>query len=376
MINPFKKIIDTGMSMLSSSSSDSAIGIDIGTSSIKIVQIKKKSGRALLETYGSIALGPYAETDIGKITNLPPEKIVQALNEVLKESGTTTKASALAIPSQSSLIFIIELPAQVKESEFPNIIPTEARKYIPVPITEVSLDYFLLPKKQSSFEEDNNPDVQKDTAEKNQVLVVAIQNDTISKYQSIVTQCGLEAGFFELEIFSSIRANLDHDLSPVMVFDFGASKTRLSIVEFGTVKSFHTINRGACDLTESISKSLDIPFLKAEEMKKEFGLLDNQIEKSIPEIMKVHIDYIFSETNSVLLDYEKKNNKTISKILLTGGGSLTKGFKETASNTFTVPVEMGNPFSKVGAPAFLDKVLKATGPEFATAIGLALRKLQ
>ena len=111
------------------------------------------------------------------------------------------------------------------------------------------------------------------------MLVVAIQNDAVSKYRSIVSQCSLEASFFEIEIFSSIRANFEHELSLVLLMDFGASSTKLSLVEFGMVKNHHTINRGGADISSSISKSLDIPFPKAEEMKKEFGLFENPIEK-------------------------------------------------------------------------------------------------
>jgi type IV pilus assembly protein PilM len=376
MDNPFKKIIDSASDLFSGSSNENAVGIDIGSSMIKIVEIKKKEGRAVLETYGAISLGPYAELDIGRVTNLPPEKIIEALKEVLKDSGVTTKKSALAIPVVSSLIFTIELPPNVKESEVDSIVKTEARKYIPVPITEVSLDYFILPKKEQSFAESHNPEAPTISVEKIEVLVVAIQNDAVAKYRSVVSGAEIEADFFEVEIFSSIRSNFEHELSPVLLMDFGASKTKLSIVEFGTVKSFHTVNRGGADITDSISKSLSIPFAKAEELKKEFGLFDNPAEKSLADIIKLHVDYIVSETNDVLLGYEKKYGRTISKVVLTGGGALLKGLKETAGNSFKADVEVGHPFSKIGAPAFLDKVLEATGPEFAVALGLALRKLQ
>ena len=111
-------------------------------------------------------------------------------------------------------------------------------------------------------------------------------------------------------------------------------------------------------------------------MKKEYGLYGNPNEKSLADIIKTHTDYIFSETNNVLLGYEKKYNRTISKVILTGGGSLMKGIKETAENNFKAEVEVGHPFSKIGAPVFLDKVLESSGPLFAVALGLALRKLQ
>jgi type IV pilus assembly protein PilM len=280
---------------------------------------------------------------------------------------------------QSSLIFTIELPIQVKESEMASIIPTEARKYIPVPITEVSLDYFTLPQKEASFEEmneTNNGDTSKPPTGKTNVLVVATQNDAIAKYRSIVSLCSLSASFFEIEIFSSIRSNFEHELSPVLLLDFGASRTKLSIVEFGMVKSYHTIDRGGADISDSISKSLSIPFSEAEKMKKEFGLLGNGTEKSLPDIIRIHIDYIFSEANNALLSYEKKNNRTISKVIFTGGGSILKGLKESAISNFRAELEVGHPFSKVNTPAFLEKVLDTMGPEFAVALGLALRKLQ
>ena len=375
MDNPLKKIFgSTGL--FASDQGGSAVGIDIGSSAIKVVEIKKKGGKAVLETYGAIALGPYGGLDIGAVTNLPAEKIVEALKEVLKQSGVTSRETALAIPVQLSLIFTLELPASVKAEEMGEIVPTEARKYIPVPITEVSLDYFVLPQKELSFEEENNPSLPVAEVGKKEVLVIALQNDAVAKYRSIISQCALSASFFEIEIFSSIRANFEHELSLVLLMDFGASRTKLTLVEFGMVKSYHTINRGGADITFSISKTLGIAFAEAEKMKKEFGLFENGAEKTLSDIIKTHLDYIFSETNNVLLGYEKKYGRTISKVILSGGGSLLKGLKEVADNNFRAETEIGHPFGKVGAPAFLDKVLTATGPEFAVAIGLALRKLQ
>lgn len=375
MDNPLKKIFGN-IGSLVGGTEDNAVGIDIGSSAIKIVEIKRKGGKAILETYGAIALGPYDNLDAGAVANLPVEKISEALKEVLKQSDTTAVSAAFSIPIQSSLIFSVELPLQVKETEISEVVATEARKYIPVPVTEVSLDYFKLPQKEPSFLEMNSSDIQATPNEKVNVLVVATQNDAVSKYRSIVSEANLSASFFEIEIFSSIRANFEHELSPVLLMDFGASRTKLSIVEFGMVKSYHSIERGGAYITESISKSLSIPFAEAEKMKKEFGLFGNPTEKSLSDIIKIHTDYIFSETNNVLLGYEKKYNRAISKVIFSGGGSLLKGLKEVAMNNFQAEIELGHPFSKVGAPAFLQKVLETMGPEFAVALGLALRKLQ
>ena len=377
MSNFFSDIISnlTG----SKDSKDSAVGIDIGASAIKIVEIKKKGSRAVLETYGSIALGPYAETDAGTLANLPVEKVVEALKEVLKQSGVNSSSGAFSIPVQSSLIFVVDLPASVKEGEMASIIPTEARKYIPVPITEVSLDYFVLPQKEKSFEEMNRT-IDATTLDKGKdrknVLVVATQNDVVSRYRSIVSECSLNSSFLEIEIFSSIRSNFEHELSPVLLIDFGASRTKLSIIEFGMLKTYHTIDKGGADITDAISHSLSISFSEAEKMKKDFGLFGSPVEKSLVDIIKVHTDYIFSETNNVILGYEKKYDRTITKIIFSGGGSLLKGLKDVAVNNFKADIEFGHPFSKVNSPVFLSKVLDTMGPEFAVAIGLSLRKLE
>lgn len=375
MINPFKTIF-SGVNVLGNDGSGSAVGIDIGTSAIKIVELKKKGGKAVLETYGAISLAPYAGEDIGKVTNLPVEKITEALKEVLKQSSVTTNAAALSIPVQSSLIFVLDLPGQIKENDLTSVVQVEARRYIPVPINEVSLDYFVLPEKEASFEELHSEDGVATRTEKKRVLVVATQNDAVSKYRSIVTGAELSSSFFEIEVFSSVRSNFEHELSLVLLLDFGASRTKLSLVEFGMVKGYHTIDRGGADISDSISKSLSVPFSEAEKMKKEFGLFTNPTDKNVSEIVKVHVDYIFSEANNAILAYEKKYNKTVSKVILSGGGALLKGLKEAAQDNFRAEIELGHPFNKVGTPPFLEKVLATMGPEFAVSIGLALRKLQ
>src|SRR6185436_14489280 len=131
MDNPLKKLFSK-ISGLGAIEESSAIGIDIGSSAIKVVEIKKRGGRAILETYGSIALGPDVTLDAGRTTNAPVEKIAEALTEVLKQAGVTQTSGGFAIPVQSSLIFTIELPVAVKETEMTAIVSTEARKYIPV----------------------------------------------------------------------------------------------------------------------------------------------------------------------------------------------------------------------------------------------------
>lgn len=375
--NPLKGILGKFSGILKSSSGGSAIGIDIGASSIKVVQIKKEGGRAVLETYGSLSTGPYAEGEIGQVVPVAEEQLVAALNDLFKEANVSTKNAAVSIPASSSLVFLVELPPNIAEKDLSNIVQTEARKYIPVPITEVSLDWWAIPNRSSDNVTDDSPKLTKEQIqnESTKVLVAAIHNDTLSKYQGLITDAKLQSDFFEIEMFSNVRAVTDKDLSTVMLLDIGASKTKVSIVDRGVIQDFHMINKASQDITTALANGLQIPFMEAEKMKKDFGLTDNPKNPKSQEITKSTLDYIFFEVNNVLLNYEKKYNKTVSKIILTGGGVMLKGFLEMATEKFSTQVVLGNPFSKIQAPAFLENVLAESGPEFGVAAGLALRKL-
>lgn len=382
MDNSVKKIIKDGLESVSNifhseKDSTSALGIDIGSSAIKVVQLKKKGGKAILETYGALALGPYAKTDIGAVTNLKTDDIAKALLDVIKESNVTINSGIFAIPSSSSLVFTLSLPDSIDEDQLPSIIPTEARKYIPVPISEVSLDWTIVPKEPESFSDDSKKEKESSGETKTSnldVLVVAIHKETLTRYQDILQKTQIEADSFEMEIFGNIRSSLYHDLSPVLIMDFGASKTKLSIVEAGVVRVFHVVNRGSADITKNISQSLGVSFSEAEKLKREVGF-DKTINAEVEDIVRLATNYIFSDTNSVVFNYEKKYNKSISKVVLTGGGSLLKGLLDYAKENLHTEVIHTNPFAKTEAPAFLQPVLEASGPEFSVAVGLAIRQL-
>ena len=353
-----------------------ALGIDIGSSAIKIVQLKKKNSQAVLETYGELSLGPYAGVTIGQAASLPTDKISQAVSDLMKEKevNVTTNKCGLSIPFASSLVSLIEMP-DVSQAQLASMVPFEARKYIPVPISEVMLDWSVIPKTElrSEPEPEELGSTHKEPVNKVDVLLVAIHNETIARYQEIVTKANLEAGFFEIEIFSTMRSVLDEALKPVMIMDMGAASTKLYIIERGIIRSSHTINRGSQDITGAISKALGISPEEAEILKRKSGLLGEN--PSLASAVTLTLDYIFSDVNSTLLAFEKKYNRTVSKAILVGGGSALKGLLPLAKESFKTEVVIGDPFSKVSSPAFLQNILKETGPEFAVAIGLALRKL-
>ncbi len=370
MDNPFKNFF--------AKNDTNVIGVDIGSSSIKVVQLAKIKGRAVLKTYGSLALGPYAGLTVGQSVNLTSDKIIEIVKDLLRESNVTTRSAGVGIPMRSSLVTLLEIPSSVPEASLRQIIPIEARKYIPVPISEVALDWWVLPKEQEkAFDYEmfgtKGPAVPET---KTEVLLISIHNEVLNNFNQIVNGALLQTSFFEIEMFATIRSLVDREQGVLMMMDVGASVTKLYIVERGVVRKSHVINKGSQDITLALSQGLQVSPEKAEKIKRNLASLEEGDRKKILEITTFTLDFIFSEASTVMLMYQKRYNKDISKVILTGGGVAMEGFLQAARSHFGTEVIIGNPFAKVDTPAFLSEILQTTGLDFAVAVGLALRKLQ
>lgn len=358
----------------------SVIGIDIGSSSLKIVQVKKKKGKAVLETYGEIALGPYSKLATGQVVNMTIAEISAVIKDLIREAEITTMKGGMAIPLKLSLLSVIEIPP-VAESELATVIPLEARKYIPVPISEVTMDWFVIPTPRDTtlefVESDSeNKKFQSEQSKKLEVLLVAIHNQVLNNYTSIVKDTELQTSFFEVEAFATARACLSGENAPVMVIDLGASSTKTYIIDNGILVSSHILTKGGQDITFSISKGLGVTFDQAEHLKRSLGKGTVTEEDKIIELLSIHQEYILSEVGTMINQFQRKFNKTVQKILLTGGGANLHGFIDSARKTFACEVSLAAPFAKLETPVFLQETLLNTGTAFASAIGLALRALQ
>ncbi len=346
--------------------SKSVLGVDIGSSSIKVVQLRKENGAAVLETYGELALGPYAGVEIGQSTNLAAEKITESLKDLLREANVTTTDAGVSIPFARSLLTLVELPRRESPEEQKTVIELEARKYIPVPVAEVQLDWFLVPDALSEGEK---------ASSKVKVLLVAVHNDQLTLLNSVITNAGLAASFYEIEIFSTIRSVVDEPIKPVFVLDIGASATKAYVIERGVVAVSHNIREGGQDVTRTIASANGLPMEQAEQLKKQFGF-SNGAEGYSRATVELVFSRIFEEARKVISQYESLHNTSISSLVLTGGGGITKDLVAYAQSFFSMDVKVASPFSHVNAPAFMRPVLEEIGPEFAVAVGLALRKLE
>lgn len=349
----------------------SVLGVDIGSSSLKVVQLRKEHGKAVLETYGELALGPYGGSEVGQATNLSAEQITETLKDLLREAKVTTTSCGVSIPFARSLLTLVTLPYRKDPTEQKTVIELEARKYIPVSVNEVQLDWFIVPRSDSTPFVAGDSRSTSTTSETVDVLVVAVHNDELSLLQSVAKGAGLLATFYEIEIFSTIRAVVDEPVKPVMVLDVGAASTKTYVIERGVVGLSHAISTGSQDITRAISISGNLSIARAEALKKEEGLGGAGALGS-PELV---FSRIFSEARRVLMQYETSHKKSITSIVLTGGGGVTKELGAYAKNVFSIDVRVADPFAKTEAPAFMRPILEEIGPEFAVAVGLALRKL-
>ena len=343
------------------------VGIDIGSSSIKVVQLKLLHGSAALETYGELQLGPYAKTDIGRATNLDPARLAEALVDIMREASVSSREVALGISYSSSFITVITLPSN-NPGQLASMVPIEARKYIPVPVNEVTIDWFVIPDPRGAAKAPaKNPSTR--------ILLAAIHNEALSKYRTVAKTAALNVGFTEIEIFSTIRSSVLENDGVVALLDLGAATTKLYIVADGIVQKTHSMTVGSQDMTLSLSQALQLSVADAEELKRQVGLTDAGNDPRIKQSLNFTLERILSELHRVLAAYETSSGTKVSKVVLAGGGVLLQGPLEYATAYFERTVTVADPFSKVEYPAFLEDTLKEAGPSFAVAIGVALRRL-
>ncbi len=357
----------------------SIVGVDIGTSSIKVVEIAREEERVVLKNYGEIALGPLRGESVGQATNLPPEKLAQALRDLLLETGIVSRHVFFAIPFSSSLLVIVKLP-DVGDAKLESMVPLEARRYIPVPLSEVSLNWWALPRRQEG--EKKAVEITEGAPpfmNYREVILAAVHNDVFKRYDALKRDIGLAdvALHFEMEIFSVLRGTIGRELAPMVVVDIGAGTTKLVLVEGGVVRGSHIISMGGQDITLTLSRSLNIPFAQAEEMKRRAGILGTEDGRRVASVAEILLVNMFNEVKRVVENYERQYERKIESVVLVGGGSLLKGIAKLAEVHFPkTKVVIGDPFARVESPAFMGPTLRSISPNFAIALGIALKGLE
>ncbi|MEN9881089.1 MAG: hypothetical protein RLZZ308_272 [Candidatus Parcubacteria bacterium] len=341
-----------------------AIGLDIGASSVKVVQLRREKNRIILDTYGEVALGPYNALKIGQAVHLGEEKLIEAIQDLFKESKVTAQDTVVAIDPSSAFVSLITVP-KVSDDELRTMMPIEARKYIPMPLTEVQMDWWHIP--QTVRLRDDGKTVS--------VVLAAVANNTLTGYDSLVKKLGLTNVDYEIHGYSLLRSAPPHTHKMVMYVDIGAQSTALSLVYQGIVLDMHVISRGSQEGTLQLSKALSITLDTAEESKRAFGYEGDASNPYFKDVLELSSYPLFGEVARLSLMFERKYNQTIEGIILAGGGARIPGMLSTYSKTVHIAGRIVTPFEQVVVPEFLSEMIERIGPTYAVAVGCALKKL-
>jgi type IV pilus assembly protein PilM len=349
------------------------LGIDVGTSFVKIVEISKFGNRRKLENYGSLNASALYEKPFRTFEKstllLSSKDVARAITAIMEEAQIKTKQAVFSIPDFSTFFTNFELPLMSNE-ELAQAVKYEARQLVPIPPAEVTLDWQVIDQKITE---------EKKTTTK--ILLLAVPNEVINQYKEIAVLANLELVALEAEAFGLKRALVKEDeKEAVALIDIGAQSTTCNVVDKKTLKTSYSFDVSGNELTEVVSKSLNIDFKKAEELKSRYGLKTLSPEEKakagdIRQILLPLTDIIWGEAEKVFNNFFRAEGREVKKVIIAGGSALTPGLKEYFSIRLRREVEIADPFSNIFYTPILEKTLKEMGPSFAIAVGMALREL-
>ena len=353
------------------------VGVDIGTSSIKVVELEKKGGRFSLLNYGIFELKD-SNTAVSSQNNseewqsilkMPDKEISDGLAEVIKKAKIESSNVIASIPSFSTFATVIEMP-YISNEDLARALPFEAKKYIPIPLNEVVLDWSIVGVIDGQKTESDS--VKPSMVE---VFLAAVPKDETGKYQNIMKNAGVHLQALELENSALIRALLGNDLSPVAIVNIGGRSTSIMIVSRGYERVSHNYEIGGFEITRAISQSLGVGLEKAEELKRKFGLKKSE-ENIINDSVISLIDMMAFETQKTISSYEESKKEKINNVVLIGGLANMPGFSDYFKEKIDKEITIGNPFSRVIYPKELEPLMPELKSTFSIAIGLAMREIE
>lgn len=351
------------------------IGIDIGTSNIKIVELKVSGNRPVLTNYAWVHIHDFmvgGDLKSAYFDTILPEYI----KRMFAESKMTGREANFSIPAFGGLITLIEFP-DMKKEDLDQAIKFEAHKYIPVSLEDVVLSWDIVSRKSVSklidrgeiLAENKNRIPENKSNDKIGVLLVAAPKNKVIKYEKLAKDANLELKSIEIESFSMVRALVGNDQGNFVIVDIGSRVCNIILVEKGVIKANRNIDAGGKDISRVIAKSMSVSDEKAIVLKisgKNF--LNGESNLSFPVI-----DLIIGEISRVLNSYYKeKADMAIDGIILSGGTAGLSGISEYFSKALNIKTTIGNPLGRIEYDKRIEPKVKEIGNQFSVAIGLAL----
>jgi len=342
--------------------SKETVALDIGSSSIKLVQMVMGKQGWQIQKIGMKKLPPEAIVDGSIIDSMT---VINTVKELLKEENIKTNQAVSALTGHYVIIKKVTFPAAT-EDELAESIQWEAEQYIPFPVTEVNLDFQILGA---------------DTEGRGQmdVMLVAVKKDVISDYTSVLREAGLNPVVIDVDAFA--LENMMEINYPVVsgemiaVVNIGASITSLTVIVDGVTAFTRSIPMGGNQFTEEIQRVLGVSFAEAEALKTSSGESDREAEIA-PAIALVTNNLIMDVKRSLDFFLAGGHDLNVNKIYMSGGGSQIKGLKELMQDKTAIPVEFIDPFRNVdlAVSEMSEDEIKGLSLFFGVGVGLGIRR--
>ena len=369
------------------------VAIDIGSSSIKLVQLTEfKEGQYELTRFGMMPLDKECIVE-GAIKK--PELVANALKNLIKAEKIQSRYAVSAVAGEAVFIKKIKVPV-MSEEELSAKITQEAEQYIPFDIDDVALDFQILgaidtdkDEESENFEESEPADDSQDNDEQKEdsneegemmeALLVAVQKEVIDERTDILLEAGLKPAIIDLDVFALMNAaQLTTDLSTmgtIALIDLGDSFTHINIIQDGAMGYTRDIPIGGGYLTNILMSKFQIPFKQTLDIKR--GKLSSSIkEEEVVEVIVRAYKKVLEEVQKSFEYFSTLSDHKIERVLLCGGGSMIRGLDGFFADYLKMPVEILDPMQGVKInPKNFDQSLTDEMSGLSTvALGLATRK--
>ncbi len=366
----------------------SAVGVDISTNRVKLVQLEKKKNKLFLKNY-AIGRVDYNLTNFNQTgTCAVDEAVGKVLKKILANNDTKAKEINLAIPSFTALVTVFDIYNVGEKVDLESMIRLEAEKYIPVSIEDVIYDWQIIEEEKISKDRKSKKDKKiKENFKKNnlknkeageggkKIMLVAIMKDISCQYEKAIGSAGLNINALEISSLSLIRSLIGRDKKNYILLDIGDKVCDINFIVKGSLVFHKNNNFAGNKITQSLARTLNVSEEKAEALKIEKGMKAG-MEGAGRMVFEPFLNALTKEVSEAQKTFEKNYpTKKIESVILSGGSSYLKGLKETLEKRFGLGVYWGNPWSKINYPEKLEKDLVRLGPSLAVAVGLAMLEL-
>lgn len=347
--------------MISLGASKGIIGLDIGASSIKVVQLKRGNPPSLIN-YAVVELPEDGVIVDGNISDA--ETAAECVKEAIGQLSAKGFPIHSALSGQNVIVRFIHMPMMTEE-DLAETIKFEAEQYVPYPIEDVALDFESLSQVDSDV-----------GAGQLLILLVVAQKEQIGTYMGCLRQAGVVPDVLDVDTFAVINAlhNTISEENVVSVIDIGAATSNISILKDGVLQFTRSIPIAGNNITSVIQNVLKLDFEQAENVKIQEGIAIDDEENEVSEVVRTIVEELVGEIRRSFDYYKAQHRESqIDKLILTGGTSKLKNIDAFMANELGYEVEIGDPLMDVEVEIedqedFQDKILELT-----VAIGLALR---